>query len=172
MRINSCLISRYKTGVNHIPAHRDNKPVNNPESDIVTVSIGSERKMSFTDNSGSSKIDQNLSDGSMLVTSRHAQDFWLHEIKKDESAEVRYSFTLRDVAPHFINSTVILGDSNTRLIKFGTGQGTLGSWMPGKHIKVGHIEAIPGLKTLDHIEISSFTLVLIALTIHGTENQS
>ena len=53
----------------------------------------------------------------MLVTSRHAQDFWLHEIKKDESPEVRYSFTLRDVSPHFINSTIILGDSNTRLIK-------------------------------------------------------
>ena len=38
---------------------------------------------------------------------------------------------------------IAIGDSNTRLIKFGTGQGTLGSWMPGKHIKVGHIEAIP-----------------------------
>ena len=136
MRVNSCLISRYKTGVNNIPAQRDNEPVINPESYIVTISVGSERNMSFTDNSGSSKIDQKLSDGSLLVTSRHAQDFWLHEIKKDESAEVRYSFTLRDVSPHFINSTIILGDSNTRLIKCGTGKGT---WMPGKHSDVNSI---------------------------------
>ena len=56
MRINSCLISRYKTGVNHIPAHRDNEQVINPKSDIVTISVGSERNMSFKDNNGSSKI--------------------------------------------------------------------------------------------------------------------
>ena len=59
----------------------------------------------------------------MLITSRHAQDFWLHGIDKDESTDVRYSLTLRHVAPHFINSTVILGDSNTQHIKFGTGEG-------------------------------------------------
>ena len=165
MRINSCLISRYKTGVNHIPAHRDNEPVINPESDIVTISVGSERNMSFTDNSGSSKIDQKLSDGSMLVTSRHAQDFWLHEIKKDESAEVRYSFTLQDVSPHFINSTIILGDSNTRLIKFGTGKGTLGTWMPGKHIKVGHIEAIP-----EAVDIGPYRNVVIHTGVNSINN--
>ena len=74
--INSCLISRYKTvnmtGVDKSQPH--NKPMVNPGSDIVTISVGSERNMSFTDNSGSSKIDQKLSDGSMLVTSKHAQE--------------------------------------------------------------------------------------------------
>ena len=34
MRINSCLMSKYKTGVNHIPAQRDKEPVINPESNI------------------------------------------------------------------------------------------------------------------------------------------
>ena len=67
MPINSCLISRYKTGDNGIPAHRDNEPAIDPESDIITVSIGSERKMTFTNNKGNDTRHQNLSDCSLLV---------------------------------------------------------------------------------------------------------
>ena len=40
---NSCLISRYKTGHNHIPFHRDDEPVIDPESTILTVSFGAQR---------------------------------------------------------------------------------------------------------------------------------
>ena len=77
------------------------------------------------------------------VSSRFAQDFWVHSIDPCEAADIRYSFTLRHVDPHFINSTIILGDSNTVNVKFGSGIGTLGAWMPGKRVKVGHIDAIP-----------------------------
>ena len=49
---NSCLITRYRTGANYIPKHRDNEPVIGPESHIATTSIGSERTMRFTDNTG------------------------------------------------------------------------------------------------------------------------
>ena len=143
MPINSCLVSRYQTGLNSIPPHRDNEPVIDPESDIITVSIGAERQMTFADNNGSDVRHQTLLDRSMLVSSRFAQDFWLHSIDSTDSVGVRYSFTLRHVDPHFINSTVILGDSNTTNVKFGSGIGTLGAWMPGRRIKVGHIEAIP-----------------------------
>ena len=166
MRINSCLVSRYKTGDNHIPAHRDNEPVINPESDIVTISLGAERNMQFSNNSGSIKIEKKLEDGSMLVTSRYAQDFWLHGIDRDGSADVRYSFTLRDIAPHYVNSTVILGDSNTRFIKFGTGKGTLGAWMPGKHINVSHIDAIPKAS-----EVGPYRNFVIHTGINSINNQ-
>ena len=144
--INSCLVSRYQTGLNSIPPHRDNEPVIDPETDIITVSIGAERQMTFADNNGSDVRHQTLLDRSMLVSSRFAQDFWLHSIDSTDSVGVRYSFTLRHVDPHFINSTVILGDSNSTNVKFGSGIGTLGAWMPGRRIKVGHIEAIPVAK--------------------------
>ena len=111
--------------------------------------------MTFTDNAGNTKELQ-LHDRSVLVTSRFAQDFWLHEIKQDDSAGVRYSFTFRHIAPHFINSTIILGDSNTERIKFGTERGTLGAWLPGRRVKAGHIEAIP-----DAIKIGPFRNIVL-----------
>ena len=39
--------------------------------------------------------------------------------------------------------TVLRTDSNTANIKFGKGIGNLGAWMPGKRVKVVHIDAIP-----------------------------
>ena len=165
MAINSCLISRYKSGENHIPAHRDNEPVINPESNIVTVSLGAERTMKFSNNSGSVVVDQKLSDGSMLVASRFSQDFWLHRIDKVESSDVRYSFTFRDVSPHYINSTILLGDSNTQHVKFGSGQGTLGQWMPGKRVKVGHIEEIP-----DACDIGPYRNVVLHTGVNNLNN--
>ena len=164
-RINSCLISRYRNGDNYIAPHRDDEPVINPESNIATVSIGAARTMRFTNNNGSEKIDQTLEDGSLLVASRFSQDFWLHEIIRGQSEEVRYSFTLREVAPHFLNSTIILGDSNTEHIKFGTGKGTLGAWMPGKRIKVGHVDAIP-----DASEIGPYRNIVIHTGVNSLNN--
>ena len=141
--LNSCLISRYSTGTNCIPPHRDDEAVIDPESDIITVSIGAERTMTFANNNGDAAEQQVLKDRSVIVSSRFAQDFWVHGIDPCESAEIRYSFTLRHISPHFINSTIILGDSNTTNINFGNGVGKLGVWMPGKRVKVGHIDAIP-----------------------------
>ena len=146
--INSCLVSRYVNGSNMIPPHRDNEITIDPDSDIITISIGAERAMTFTNNSGDETQHQVLKDCSMLVSSRFAQDFWLHSIEPCSTDEVRYSFTLRHIAPHFINSTIILGDSNTVNVKFGEGEGTLGAWMPGKRVKVGHIEALPSAEEI------------------------
>ena len=39
VNLNSCLISRYKTGANSIPPRRDTEPIINPESDIITILI-------------------------------------------------------------------------------------------------------------------------------------
>ena len=81
--------------------------------------------MTFANNNGDAAEQQVLKDRSVIVSSRFAQDFWVHGIDPCESAEIRYSFTLRHVSPHFINSTIILGDSNTANINFGSGVGKL-----------------------------------------------
>ena len=65
-----------------------------------------------------------------------------------------------------MNSTVILGDSNTQLIKFGTGKGTLGAWMPGKCMKVSHIDAIP-----DAADIGPYRNVIIHTGVNNINNQ-
>ena len=147
--LNSCLITRYKGGASHIPLHSDNEPSIDPTSVIVTASIGTERVISFHSTSTSSEVKSlSLKDSSIYVMTRYSQDFWQHGINEEDNPDngdenVRYSFTFRHVAPHFLNSTVIIGDSNTKYIKFGKGIGTLGKWVPGRRVQAAKIEHIP-----------------------------
>ena len=144
IKANSCLITRYRSGDNHIPMHRDDEPIIDPDSHILTVSFGSSRTMTFKNNDDSQTETLNLEDCSLLVTSRYAQDYWKHGILPEEGlSSERISLTFREIAPQYLNSTIILGDSNTSKISFGTGSGTMGAWVPGKRVKVGHIEALP-----------------------------
>ena len=166
--VNSCLVTRYKNGSDHIPLHRDDEPVFNPDSEIMTVSIGQSRTMKFVSNSGQKSEDLVLSDKSVLISSRRAQDFWQHGIEKtDEICGVRYSFTLRHIAPHFLNSTIIIGDSNTRYLQFGEGKGNFGKWMPGKRVQALHIEDIPG----PH-DIGPYRNVVLHTGINNVKNRN
>ena len=168
--LNSCLITRYKGANSHIPMHCDNEVNIDPESVIVTVSLGQERTIKFTHNSSSNERKLTLKDRSVYVMSRLSQEVWKHEIEPlngeedtstvlhtpQEESEghvvppnsaaqegVRYSFTFRHIAPFFKNSTVIVGDSNTKYIKFGNDVGTLGKWLPGKRMLAATIKDIP-----------------------------
>ena len=147
--MNSCLINRYIDGTKNIPEHRDNEAYIDPESEIITVSIGCKRPMKFIDNTSTTKVELPLDDRSVLITSRFAQDFWQHSIDRDDKiSEIRYSFTFRHLYPHFANSTVLIGDSNTRHLKFGPEQGKFGHRMPGKSMPALHIEDIPEPKDI------------------------
>lgn len=140
--LNSCLVSRYKSGSNGIPMHQDNEPVIAPWSDIVTLSLGAQRRMSFQSLQGStSYVD--LPDNSALVFSRRSQETWKHGILPDTSTTARYSLTFRIIAPFYLNSTVIIGDSNTEKLQFGAGRKTFGRWLPGIRVKASKIEHIP-----------------------------
>jgi hypothetical protein len=146
--LNSCLITRYKGRASHIPLHCDNEASIDPSSVIVTASIGVERVVKFCSTNGEEK-SLTPKDSSIYVMTRHSQDFWQHGIDEEDTstdaddANVRYSFTFRHVAPHFLNSTIIIGDSNTKYIKFGLGVGTLGKWVPGRRVQAAKIEHIP-----------------------------
>jgi hypothetical protein len=50
-----------------------------PESVIVTVSLGQEREIRFVNANGDEKL-LNVKDGSAYVMSRFSQDFWTHGI--------------------------------------------------------------------------------------------
>ena len=140
---NSCLITRYRSGANGIPQHSDNEPFISPWSDIMTLSLGCKRTMSFQSSNGSSSSSIDLPDNSLLVFSRASQEQWNHGIEPVSNSAVRYSLTFRQLAPYFINSTAIIGDSNTEKLSFGTGRKTFGKWLPGIRIKAGRIKDIP-----------------------------
>ena len=150
--LNSCLVTRYKGAKSHIPLHRDDEPPIDPESVIVTASLGNQRTINFVNNAGDQHESLSLQDQSVYVMTRYSQDFWQHEIspmtpesesEPNDADSLRYSFTFRHISPHFINSTILVGDSNTQDVKFGKGVGTLGRWVPGKRVKAAIIEHIP-----------------------------
>ena len=92
-----------------------------------------------------------LHDNSLMVFSRKSQAYWRHEIPVTENPHdvgVRYSLTIRTIKPYFINSTVIYGDSNTRFLEFGNGEGKFGKWMPGQRIKTQRIQDIPAAENI------------------------
>ena len=144
LSVNSCLVTRYKDGKNVCPRHSDDEPFIAPKSNIFTLSIGSQRTMEFTSTDGTSSKALELPNNSLLSFTRVSQEFWKHEIPSSTSSSVRYSLTFRLLAPYYANSTLIVGDSNTEHINFGSGRNKLGVWLPGERIKAGRICNIPG----------------------------
>ena len=182
--INSCLITRYKSNSDHIPLHRDDELYIDPESEIISVSVGADRSLKFVDNAESREEILNVSDCSAYVMSRYSQDFWRHGIDAvaatpesgdpvqtepilNTEDQVRYSFTFRHIAPFFRNSTVVIGDSNTQNFEFGYQRGKFGRWMPGKRVKAAKVEHIP-----QPSEIGPFRNVVIHTGINNLTDKA
>ena len=149
--ISSCMASKYKDGQNFCPAHSDDESTLDPESMIYTFSFGETRPMEFTRRGPGGELTKErleLPHNSLLVFSRQSQAYWKHAIPVVESCGPRYSLTLRFNKPHFMNSTVIYGDSNTKYLKFGEGEGTFGRWMPGKRVKTQRIGDFPAIEDI------------------------
>ena len=167
--INSCLIKRYKGCHNSGKHQRDNALVFDPESESLTLSIGAKLIMKFSNNSESKTEEISMEDGSVLVTSRRAQDFWMYNVEQDTGSEapsVSYTLTFRHVAPHFINSTVIVGDSNTRFMSFGEGSGKFGAWLPSKRIEAFCIEDIP-----NPVEIGPYRNIVLHVGVNNNKRR-
>ena len=142
--VGSCMYSLYHDGNSFCPSHSDNEGVLDPESDIFTISLLADRCMMFSSINGLENKSLLLAHNSLLRFNRRSQDHWKHSIPIDTNiTSERISLTFRVIAPHFLNSTVLIGDSNARGINFGDGPNCLGKWVPGKYVKASTIEDIP-----------------------------
>ena len=95
--------------------------------------------MRFThEDTDKEQIDVSLPDNSLLTFSRKSQEFWKHAITADDSISLK-----RYIITYYMNSTAVIGDSNTADLRFGANKGSLGIWLPGERIKAGRIENIP-----------------------------
>ena len=147
VRLNSCLINKYYKE-SFLPEHSDDEIRLNPQCPIFTLSIGSPRTVIFRDKTSGQETTIDTDHRSLYVMSAESQSLWSHRIDSSSSTpdngSVRYSITFRDVEKCFTNSTVILGDSNTKYLTFGTGKGSFGKKLPGKRVetfRISHIEA-------------------------------
>ena len=141
--LNSCLVNKYVGPRAYLPKHADNESTIDPVSSIYTVSFGHSSKVKFSETHGQEKHEFVANPNSLYVMSRASQAYWQHQIDaNDELPEdsVRYSLTFRHVDKKFTKSTIIVGDSNTRNLKFGSGKGSFGHNMPGKREEAIHLK--------------------------------
>ena len=164
--VNSCLIRRFKDGSQYAPPHRDDDLVFDPESEMVSYFVGAKRKMKFLNSEGTQERDLSLQDGNVLVTSVLSQDVWIHEIEASDATKASYCITFQNVALYFINSTALIGDSNTRVIRFGEDKGIFGVWMPGKRVEAFHIEDIP-----EPLKIGPYKNFIIHTGVNNTKQR-
>ena len=139
--INQCLINRYEGPESFLPRHCDNERTIAPNSHIYTFSIGTDSIISFSNLHPGEQRTLSTKGRSLYAFSRKSQAVWSHGIEKSaEFQGVRFSITLRTIGKRYNRSTIILGDSNTKNLKFGEGTGTFGFNMPGEQIYTPLIE--------------------------------
>ena len=142
VEINECLINRYETGESFLSGHSDDEPNINPESDIFCLSLGQSRDIVFKDKFSGSEATHTAVDRSLYIMTRTSQAYYTHRIDADTCRSVRYSLTFRHVNKHYLRSTIVIGDSNTKHLMFGEGKGTFGVGLPGKRVKAATVEEI------------------------------
>lgn len=100
LNLNSCLINFYPDYKSNIPDHSDNEEYIAANSYILTISLGSSRKIFFKDKKlGSSLISVALNHGDILLFSKDSQEKYTHGIPScfstTESYMPRISATFR-----------------------------------------------------------------------------
>ena len=132
--INSCVVNRYTGPESFLVEHQDNEKSIRARSNIFSISLGSMATLKFRDCCSSEEMSLPVEGNSLYVMSQASQHYWTHRIDPDterDSDFVRYSITLRSVHKANRNSTIILGDSNTRFLE-PTDRKVFGTDMPGR----------------------------------------
>jgi hypothetical protein len=142
--INQCLINRCQDNTASLPKHSDNESCIVHGSEIFTVSIGGTCDVKFSKIAEpDSCITQTVEGNSLYVMSKQSQNSWHHRIDPStEPRQLRYSITFRYISSNNNEATIILGDSNTRFLKFGNGKKTFGNKLPGKRVECFTIDKI------------------------------
>ena len=150
-RPNSVLINHFEsvTASNNnssfLPFHCDDESVILPDSHILTLSVGGTREITFQHlhNPAQEEVKLSPASNSLYTMSRSSQAWYKHGIHAtDQSVEERFSLTFRTVSEKYERSLIIIGDSNTKDIQFGSGAGKVGESYPGKRVKAGYINQI------------------------------
>lgn len=154
--LNSCLVNRYTGPSSFLPTHSDNERCINPQSAIYTISVGHESTIKFKDILSGTDHEHQAAHGSLYSMTRASQEFFKHGIDKKQSlapSSVRLSLTFRSVHWRNHNSTIILGDSNTGGLKFGTSGRSFRASMPGKREAAFLIAELDPMKCLGYNNI-------------------
>ena len=160
--INSCLINKYQGPDSYLPKHSDREMTIHPESSIFTISLGQSCDVKFTERKTGTVSIHSCPDRSLYVMSRRSQEVFDHEIEKGSVATgTQYSLTFRCVNWTHKNSTCMIGDSNTRFLRFGSNKrGTFGEQMPGQKFWA------PKIRDIDPVSCMGYANVVLLCGIN------
>ena len=149
------------------PEHCDDERTIAPNSDIYTISLGVTSTLKFNNLYSGKQEILSIKDRSLYMMSRKSQAVWAHGIEKSaEFQGVRYAITFRTVGKRFNRSTAILGDSNTKHLKFGKGKGTFGFNMPGETVYT------PLIDHLDPWKCVGYSNIIVHCGVNNIKNHS
>ena len=98
---NSCLLNYYPKSNSSMPYHSDNETHIKPKSYILTISLGSERKMYFKETSTDlNLLSVTLRHGNVLLFSKESQSKYQHGIQPSINTNTplpRISATFRNL---------------------------------------------------------------------------
>ena len=151
--LNSCLVNRYTGTDSFLPEHADDEFSIMPDSHIFTVSLGAPRIVTYADQFSNVEIKHTCLSGSLYTMSKDSQAFYKHRIDRSDEDGVRYSLTFRCIHYSNLNSTLIIGDSNTGKLRFGSGLGTLGRATPGRQHFAAKVNDINPIDCASHSNI-------------------
>ena len=131
----------------HLAMHSDDENCILADSKIITLSIGATRKVAFESKHSETPVKKDLevSNNSVYVMSRSSQNWYRHGVPAPPPGDVvdeRFSITFRCLEKQFSRSILLIGDSNTKEINFGSGPGKVGQSFPGKRIKAAKVNNI------------------------------
>ncbi|WP_309741541.1 alpha-ketoglutarate-dependent dioxygenase AlkB [Chamaesiphon sp. OTE_20_metabat_361] len=97
---NSCLVNFYKDGRDKMGFHSDDIDNLEDGTQIIIISLGTERKLSFRSKADyEQRLSYLLPHGSLLYMSQKTQEFWSHAIKRANVMDGRISLTFRRIDP-------------------------------------------------------------------------
>jgi alkylated DNA repair dioxygenase AlkB len=100
---NSCLINFYQDGRDKMGFHSDEIDNLEDGTQIIIISLGTERKLSFRSKADyAQRLQYLLPHGSLMHMSQKTQEFWSHAIKRANVIEGRISLTFRRIDPQYI----------------------------------------------------------------------
>ena len=147
--LNQCLVNRYDGPQSYIKDHSDDERSIERDSSIFTIIIGQTRTINFLNMISGDAQSFRPESGSMYSMSRLSQEYYRHGIDKEEGDnDIRHSLTFRSLSWRNHNRTVLMGDSNTKNVKFGADVGTMGKSIYGKQIDAFTIDQIDPLKCI------------------------
>ena len=166
--LTSCLVNRYVGPDSFLPEHSDDERSIDPNSKIYTISLGCKRTVQFTENNTDKKFMHVPNPGSMYTMTRKSQHYYQHNIDPDtdlKATDVRYSLTFRSINWRNRNSTLLIGDSNSAKLQFGSGLGKFGASLPGNKVWA------PTLDDINPYDCIGFSNVVILCGVNDIKSR-